>query len=296
MAYGSFPYGALPYGAGLAIPAPAPASRKILFLSPRLSDMATITASSEVPSLPARNLQNMQPTKVYRSLTTSTALTIVMPEPLAANCVALVGGNPSDQRYVRLLGASTLPGLGSAPVIDTDWVSPWATGERPDAPEWPHWLQIIRWENDETLGYWRLQVQDEGAPYVDIGRLVLGRAWQPLYNVDLDPSIGFVPLDVQEPNGYGQTFTDPRPYAQRQFDFNFSGANQDDVFDYAMELSRLRGQARDFIVCLDPAATSRFHQWSMQALFTGRTSYKAQPLWDGTNQVWGFSASMLECL
>ncbi|HTE35709.1 MAG TPA: hypothetical protein VK634_11140 [Reyranella sp.] len=272
---------------------------KILFLSPRLSDLATLTASSEVGSLPATFVKNPEPTKVWRT-TGCAAESLVIDFGAAAvvDTAAIVAHNATAAGTVRLRLAATVPGLTAAPSVDSGVVSLWPSSGKHADPDWPHELSLARAVNGMAYRYARLDFADPANPagYLEFGRIAAGRAWQPAMNIDLDPALGFVPLDVQEPNAYGQTFTDPRPWAQRQFDLSFSAANQDDVHDYAMELSRLRGQAGDVIVCLDPSATTRFHRWSMQALFTGRAVFKAQPLWDGADQTWGFSASLIEKL
>lgn len=272
----------------------------ILFLSPRLSDAATPTASSEVTSLPATFAQNQEPTKKWR--TTGCAAEYIILDfgagKAVLNAAAIVGHNLSADATIQLRLANTVPNLTAAPAKDSTALSAWPSSGKHEDPEWAHELSLIMITNTTAYRYARLDFVDaaNAAGYLEFGRIAVGAAYQPTYNLDLDPTLGFVPIDVQEPNTYGQTFTDPRPYAQRQFDLAFSAANQDDVHDYAMELSRLRGQAGDIIVSIDPAATTRFHRWSMQALFTGRAAYKAQPLWDGANQTWGFTASMIEKL
>lgn len=272
----------------------------ILFLSPRISDQATVTASSEVASLPATFAQNQEPTKKWR--TTGCAAEYVVfswsPDDLVITHAAVVGHNLTSAATIRLRLADTVPSLTAAPDKDSGVVSAWPTSGKHTDPEWAHELSLVGVTNAVGYRYARLDFADAANPagFLEFGRIAVGRAWQPSANIDLDPTIGFVPIDVQEPNSYGQTFTDPRPYAQRQFDLAFSALDQDDVHDYAMELSRLRGQAGDVIVSIDPEATTRFHRWSMQALFTGRAAFKAQPLWDGTNQTWGFAASLIEKL
>lgn len=272
----------------------------ILFLSPRVSDAATLTASSEVESLPANFAQNPEPTKVWRT-TGCTAEYLILDfgsGGAVVNAASLVGHNLTSAATIRLRLADTVPALTAAPAVDSTALSAWPSSGKHTDPDWAHELSLVQATNTTAYRYARLDLADalNADGYLDVGRVAVGRAWQPTYNLDLDPTIAFVPIDVQEPNSYGQTFTDPRPWAQRQFDLAFSAANQDDVHDYAMELSRLRGQAGDVIVCIDPAATTRFHRWSMQALFTGRAAFKAQPLWDGANQTWGFTASLIEKL
>ena len=271
----------------------------ILFLSPRAGDAATVTASSEVSTLPATFVQSQEPTKKWRTDGCAAEYIVFTFEAgVVTNYVAVIGHNLTSAATIRVRLADTLGDLTAAPAEDTGAVSAWPSSGKHSDEDWAHELSLVSIDNAAAYLYARIDFADAANPdgYIDVGRIALGRAWQPTVNVDLDPAISFVPIDVQEVNSYGQTFTDPRPYAQRQFDLSFSGGDQDEVHDYAMELSRLRGQAGDVIVCLDPAATTRFHRWSMQALFTGRAAFKAQPLWNGTKQIWGFSASLIEKL
>lgn len=272
----------------------------ILFLSPRLSDLATLTPSSEVVSLPATFAQNQEPTKVWR--TAGVAAESLIFDYGAGGAVvdtaAIIAHNLTAAALIRLRLADTVPALTANPAKDSTAVSAWPTSGKHGDPVWPHEASLVRVTNSTAYRYARLDFADGANPagHLDFGRIGMGKGWQAAANVDLDPAISFVPIDVQEPNSYGQTFTDPRPWAQRQFDLNFSSGDEDDIHDYAMELSRLRGQAGDVFVFLDPAATTRFHNWSMQALFTGRATYKAQSLWNGTKQIWAFSAVLIEKL
>jgi len=272
----------------------------ILFLSPRLSDAATLTASSEVTSLPATFVQNQEPSKKWRT-TGCTGESLILDFGVGGtviDAVAVVGHNLTSDATIRLRIANTVGNLTAAPAEDSTALSAWPSSGKHADEDWAHELSLIQIVNATARRYAQIDFADAANPagYLEFGRIAVGRPWQPTANLDLDPAIGFVPIDVQEPNSYGQTFTDPRPYAQRQFDLSFSSIDQDDVHDYAMELSRLRGQAGDIIVSIDPEATTRFHRWSMQALFAGRASYKAQPLWDGSIQTWGFAASLIEKL
>lgn len=291
-------YGVLPIGAVAPYVVPTPRPEHCLFLSPQLSDAGTIVASSTLgSSLVAANLQNQEPTKKWRAAATSATLTLTLRVPAACNVLAFIGHNFSDVAVWRLKGAVSAAALAAGDLlIDTGLQSVWPVTGKPFLENWPHRLSLLRWTPAGAGLVWQLEIVDPGNAdgYIEGGRLMLGVGWQPVINVDNDPAYGLVPLDVQEPTPYGGIFTDPRPWAQRQFDLNFSHGNEDDVHEFAAELTRLRGQAGDFVFCLDPAAGVRFHQWSLQALFAGRTAYRAVPLWHRGKQVWGFTASLIE--
>lgn len=293
---GVTPYGTQPYGATPLAPDPAAATpANVLFLSPRDIDRASLTASTAVTSLPVTYLQNQEPTKKWRSTAGGVQyIDVVMQELRACNAGVVVGHNLSAAGLLRITGYIALADVGVSAVVDTGWQSAWPSTGKHDDPDWAHELSLLLWSNDAALQYWRIEIADPTLDYIEAGRIALGRAYQPSINADIEVGIGFVPNDVQESNGYGQTFTDPRPFAQRQFDVPFSAADESDVHAAAMELSRLRGQSGDIICCLDPGATTRFHRWSMQGLFTSGTKFKSQPLFTSGGQMWGFSFTLIE--
>ena len=130
--YGALPIGAAPYAAP-ATAAPA----AMLLLSPKESDAATIAAGSQVTSLPAANLQTMQPKKVWRSASASDYLNITFPTPIAANMLALVGHNLSSMGVYRVRLAASLALTVSAPLVDTGYQSVWPATGKPVAEYWP---------------------------------------------------------------------------------------------------------------------------------------------------------------
>jgi hypothetical protein len=272
-------------------------AENVLFLSPRLSDAATLAASSAVTSLPVTNLQHQEPTKKWRTTgITAEWVTIDAGRDVVWNAAAIAGHNLSATATLRVRGKATAD-VTSSPSVDTTAVSAWPSSGKHSEPDWPHECSLVRWTNTTAYRYWRLDIADplNAAAYLDVGRLALGKYFQPGLNADIDGGIGFASTDVQEATPYGQVFTDARPFVARTFDIPFSAANADDVHDGAMELSRLHGLAGDVFCFLDPSSTTRFHKWSMQGLFTGRGQYKPQPLFDPA-MMWGFSFSMIQKL
>ena len=302
--YGGSPFGAEPYGFAPDYVAPQAVPANVLILSPRVLDLATLSASTAVSSLPVRNLQNAEPSKVWR--TTSAIgqyVDIGLSSPLACNAVAMSAFNMSSAGVWRLKAYASSEDIGGVPAFDSGWQSIWPGAVRHADPEWGPEIALLRVDNEVAYRYWRIEFSDPGAgmTYLDIGRLALGRAVQFSINCDFEAGIGFVPNDVQEPNGYGQIFTDPRPYAQRQFEMTWSALAQQEASTVAMELARLRGQAGDVFCFLDPGEIDNFHRWSMQGLFSGRHQFAARPLWvtdlDGQSRsAWGFTFSFIQKL
>src|SRR6478735_2702736 len=146
MPYGASPWAAAPFG-GLTDSNPPPSvidlSRNVLLLSGRDSDAATLVPSSEIVTLPATNVQAVQPRRVWRTLSNDEWLKLTFASAVAANALAMIGGNPSSSRRVRITGAADAADLVAAPDLDTGWVNPWPTGAQPAAPDWPNWLLLV---------------------------------------------------------------------------------------------------------------------------------------------------------
>lgn len=297
--------GSLPIGAAAAYAATPTetTSERVLFLSPRESDLATVTASTSVSSLPVENVQNQEPSRVWRA-TSSIAQYIDFraTQPFAWNAAAMAGFSLGAAGVWRLQAFAAEADIGVLAALDSYWQSVWPQGYRHSDPEWASECALLRIDNDQHYQFWRLWLSDPGAGVeaLDIGRVAIGRAVQPSINCDWGGGMGFAPNGVQEPNGYGQIFTEERP-TNRTMEMTWSALGQRETETTAMELSRLRGMSGDIFCFLDPGEVASFHRYSMQALFTGRHDYKAQPVWvpdsDGVSRwAWGFSMSLIQKL
>ena len=297
--YGYYPIGSAPYGAAPAYVAPTvPTMARIAVLSPRDSDLATVAAGSEVATLPAVNLQNQQPKKVWRSASAADYITVTFGAPVAANMLALNGHNLSAGGVFRVRGADTLANTAAAPSVDTGWQSVWpATGKPADA-YWPRYLSALLWSNDALFQYWRVDIADPAASqtYVEAGRLALGRYWQPTTNFDLSGApLGFDQVDVQTRTDYGEIFTDRRQRsAARRFGLQISAADRREVLDGIAEIQRLRGLWGDVICLLDPGATTDFHRHSMQGVFTAPQEHRIVPQFTANGEMWTVDLQLRE--
>ena len=277
-------YGAAPIGVAAAYAGGANGGERMMLLSPGDSDLATITASAQVASLPVANLQAMQPQKKWRAMATSVQFSISCAAPLGANALALVAHNLSGMATIRVRGAATLALAASGPSIDTGAQWAWPSTGKPVAPSWPNWISLVRWAGMAACQCWLVDIldPDPSQTYIEAGRLVLGAAWQPSVNFDLGGKVlAFEPLDVQARTSSGYTFTDRRACSPgRRVALSVAAGNAREIQDGLAELQRLRGAWGDVICFLDPAATTDFHRLSMQALFVGAPDYAAVPYWD----------------
>jgi len=294
------PYGALPIGAGDNYVAPVASPQRCLFLSPRTIDLATVVAGTEMTYLPAAFLADVQPAKKWR--TTSKVgqyLNITLQQAEVCDTAAFISPNYGPSTSVRVYAAETSAELLSAPVLDTGWQSPWPGGEKPVVTDWPHFIGLVRWTNTAAYKYWRIEFADPGVllTYYDLGRILLGQAFQPAFNVDVNPTIGLASPDAQSRTPFARTYTDPRGPGSRKMILPFTAVNHDNLVTSLFELQRYCGLARDFVFTLDPGAVrSNAHLYTLQALFADQAQFEVQPWWDGANAVWRTSLSLTELI
>jgi len=283
-------------------------SDKLLMLSTSIFDKAIVEASSEIGTLVAANTQNQEPTKVWRSASAvNQHLKVTLHRPEVLNCAAFTfwQGGLSDAAVWRVKIYATEDDMldDVDAVVDTDWESVWPQDYVHNSEDWGPEVALLRWDNDVAYRHARILFSDPGvgAVYLDIGRVGLGKSIQFQLNPKHDGGVGFVSIDVQEANGYGQIFTDPRPYQQRQFDLVWSALGDREMKEDASELTRLRGQAGDLYVFLNPGARTDFHLKSMQCLFGSSHKFTPLPSYvqdkDGVGRNgWSFSATLLQKL
>jgi len=298
---GVAPISSLPISAAPAYSAPAsPTVANIVLLSPKDSDLATIAAGSAVATLPAANLQGQQPKKVWRSAGTEDYITLSFLAPVAANMLALNGHNFSGAGVFRVRGAASLADTTAAPAIDTGWQSVWPVTGKPADAYWPRHLSALLWANDAQYQYWRVDFADPDATqtYIEAGRLALGRYWQPSYNFDLGGTpLGFDQVDVQTRTDYGEIFTDRRQRSPaRRFSLQISASDKRETLDGVAEIQRLRGGHGDVFALLDPNATTDFHRFSMQGVFTAPQEHQIVPQFSGGDVMFTVSLPLREVI
>ena len=293
------PYSSLPVGASIAQAAQASTMERFLLLSPRDSDAATLSASSAVASLPATNLQTMQPAQVWRSTSNAPqSIDVAFASAVACNALALVATNVSSAALVRIRAAVLQADVATSPALDSGWQPLFPPTGRPLSPDWPSAIGLRRWANDTAYRYWRVEIADGlgSAAYIEAGRLVLGRAWQPSQNLDLSGTpVGFAPVDVQLASPFGRTFTSRRSLSPpRVFEIAVFALTKREAFDGIFELQRLRGLWGDVICALDPGESVDFHRFTMQGVFTAGGAYTLPPAFDDAGSMFGAAIKLRE--
>lgn len=289
--YGVYPYGGGPYSAAPAYVAPtAPTMARIVVLSPYDSDRATIAAGTAVTTLPAANVQSQQPKKVWRSSSVADYLEVTFAAPVAANMLAINGHNFTAAGVFRVRGANTIAATTAAPLVDTGWVSAWPVTGKPSDAYWPRFLSALLWSNDALYQCWRVDFADPSVSqtYIEVGRLALGRYWQPTTNFDLGGTpLGRDQRDIQTITDYGEIFTDRRQRsAARRMSLQISALDKRETLDGVQEIQRLAGMSGDVFVLLDANATTDFHRFSMQGVFTSQQEHQIVPQFTAAGEMW----------
>lgn len=273
----------------------------VTFIWPGVSDLVPITASTQVATLPATNVQNQEPTKKWRTTVNNFgSLIFDFASPIFASALAIVGANWSTGANLRLRCANSIPALSSSPVYDSGVISPWNSGGKPSLVGVAHYTNLLLFSMGATpCRYWLVELGD-GTPqtsYLEFGRVIIGSYNQPTINMDFAGGITFEQLDVQERTPYGQVFTDPRPYVPRRMDIQLSAADSDEVTLLWMNFSRYIGGGKDVIVSFDPSSpTNDFQSWTMQGVFSAPHSYSPIPLFNNGKTMWSTKFSILEKL
>lgn len=275
--------------------------KNITFLSPVLSDAATLAASTQVSSLPVANLQNMQPKKKWRSTSTTEFITFDFGTAGAAlNSLALIGHNLTSAATLRMRGAATAGGVTSAPTFDTTALSAWPATGKPADSYWNQYLSWLEWVNVAALRYWRLDIADSGnaAGYLQAGRVMAGTYWRPTLNFDIDGApLAYAQKDVQVFTDYGQTFTDRRTRtAPRVAALKHTALDRRELIDGIAEVQRLRGMWGDVACLLDAAETTDFHRYSLQCVFTTPQSHNIVPYFTANGAMWTATYQLREVI
>ena len=246
--------------------------------APNRADEATLTAGSQVASLPVTNLQDRQIVKPWRTQVTTPASTWVraaFSQPQVIGVVALIRHNFSQGSRWRIR-------VGDDPTFatvsyDSGWLNVWPQIEEFGTLPWGvfQWGGLVPQEvaTQITLSAYhllpapavaqqlRIDIDDAANPagYLQAGRLVAGPAYRPSRDMLYGWSIGFEDPSVVSKSRGGQTWIDVQERF-RVLRFTLSNLNESEafgnVFDY---LFRRKGVAGDVLVIPRADRPDQFH-------------------------------------
>lgn len=250
---------------------------KVQISSRNFIDAATTSLSGGSWAAPLSNLKNRRLSATARSTDgnpTSTLIDIDLganPEP--ANIFAIIRPNWTSLQDAWRLTAGT--SRGSSNRYDSGWQTGfprvYTLADRPFETENWWFGALSSWELEAypkdvmwplpsmiTARWWRLEIDMQAAPYVEIGRLWLGQSWRPMRNMDRD-RLQYEDLSETQQSLGGVQFFDVRP-KRRVYSFSLPNLTEEEGYGDALDLQRRVGITGDVIVLPDADDTVRGHK------------------------------------
>lgn len=234
-----------------------------------------ITGGSWSSSLPLSNMQDRRLSKVARSadaLAASTKFEIDLGVARAIRVLALPKHTISSAGTIRVRGSNTA-GNFAAPVYDTGTVNVWPAGI--DAEEaagmnlgWTHVAAAA-----QSARYWLFEISDATNPagYVDVGRLVIAKAWQPTINMSVGARLGLeTDTDRTVTDGGAAIYNDkPR---RRTMTFDIEHLPADEALENGFDMQRIAGKSGQLMFVFDPEDTTHMHRRAFLAVLRELTA------------------------
>lgn len=231
----------------------------MLLATALLSDKALLSSSSSVAAqLPLTNLKRMAIGAPTRFLTPDSCHVLVdMGVPTEVNFLALLGHNATAAGQCQVRGASSVENLDSSPLYDSGLLS-LAEGQ---LLEKNHFMIYL--EEPVTARYWQFDFADDSVPYIDVGRLYVGKAFEPETNMSYGLQEGFIDPSTLARTVSGRVIPNERP-RYRYADFQLSFGTEQEMFTTAFNLDLLCGMTKDVLFVQD---------YSNKSLLQKRTIY-----------------------
>lgn len=253
--------------------------QNMLLATPILSDASTLSGSTASGSLGVDNLKTPSLKQVYRAA--NAGAVYIVSDLLTAksiNLVALVGHSGSSRSYARIRAATSEANLTAAPGYDSGNVpfrshqsgydAGWASGVQDEQYGSMDKNLFVRYFTAQTFRYWRIDIIDPNSVYLDIGRLYISQAWQPAVNMDYGAPAGWIDPSRDSRTVSGELIPLERK-KYRYTEFTLSFASEDEMFDNAFEIERLRGATKDVLYINDPDATKHLQRRSFYGKMKG---------------------------
>lgn len=221
-----------------------------------LVDAATLSAGSQLGSMPVGNLQKIQPLDRWRTDDLANAYLIAdLGAAETINLIALLYHNLSSAATWRVRAAASETDLTAAPAYDSGSVNAWHNDWPADQS--PLHSRIWLGASTETYQWWRVDISDSGNPdtYVEAGRLLIDNAWQlpQLKNIEYGWGMTFVDPSEHSRSRGGQDYSN-KLNKYRRLDCSLNFLDEDEMYDNYYEIQRKRGASQDVFVMRDPAA------------------------------------------
>ncbi len=242
-----------------------------LILSDNSADEGTLSGGSW--SIPLSAMQDPRPTKRARSTNlelASTTFRIALNTVRTFRALAFGPTNFTSSARYRITAYSDADftvetydsgwndiGIQAVPSLDLEWENPdfWTGVEPIDDPDNSGIFVIHDFMVNESGKYWIFELDDQGNGdgFVEIGRLYMGRAYQPSINY-LPNNIGFETNTTVE-KALGGTRYYVRRKSARTLNVTFEYLPTQEVWDEVYRLQVISGLDRQVFVIPDPDDT-----------------------------------------
>jgi hypothetical protein len=244
--------------------------QNMLLATPILSDAAILSGSAASGDLSINNLQSMSLKQVYRA---ANAASVYIVADLGAakqiNLVSLIGHSGSSRSYARIRAATSEANLTAAPGYDSGLLpfrshqsgydATWASGVTDEEYGALDRNLFLKYFAPQTYRYWRIDIADPNSVYLDIGRLYISKAWQPVNNMNYGFAQGIIDPSRKARTVSGEMVPLERTKI-RWSEFTLSFANEAEMYDNAFEIERLRGRTKDILFVHDPDAVAQLQR------------------------------------
>lgn len=225
-----------------------------LIAHPRLSDAATLHASSEYPSFPASNLQRKQPGDVWRPQTLTPYVEVDLGQAATITLAALIGLNVSAAATLRIRAAAVQGDLTASPAYDSGAFTFRPSGSDDD---WESFVGFA-WTGGVNCRWWRFDVADSSNAdgYLDFGRLYLSSAQPFAIGMSKGAAIGAADATKKSRSAGGQRYTGAPRRPERYLDFTIGFGSEDEMLGPQFKIDMMRGISKDVLVILDYARSA----------------------------------------
>jgi len=254
-------------------------------------DTAVLSGGSWRSTLPLSNLQNRQMGKVARSTdatTGSTKFDAALASSVPIRVLAFAAHNLSDAALYRV-EASNSSGFGAL-TYDSGWLDVWPAAYLATVTDKGEdiWTKAHVLAATVSSLYWRVLFDDASNPdgYVQIGRLFIGKGFQPEINLQFNGSIGIETATPTQVALNGAEYFDHRPSA-RVVKASTQFMTENEAMSEVYEIVRRSGIDGEVVFVWDPDDTT--HAPRRQFLAHLRTlSEMEDPFVDQWNYSWEF--------
>jgi len=217
------------------------------FLWRNLADDGALSTNSEISTLPVANVQTPQLAERFYAAAgvTGVYIQVDLGSSLAVDLVAVLATTLTSASTWRIRASDIDYTTGD--LYDSGTV---ATGI--SASSYPTAQAVL--PSTVTARYWRVFVSDTSVDQIQIGRLVMGPAYQPSRGPRLGYSIGWVDAAGRGVSRGGQIYVDPR-YLRRRVTVQVRGVTEIEAIDSLLELGRVAGTRSDVYAVLQESGS-----------------------------------------